>query len=189
MRRRARVAPLIVVLVVACRAAAKLSSDPVVPIPTSVVSPLDSVVLERTGGYRSPASASSRLSIARSGEIMLRVRGSALDVVTISPVPPPPILDSIARHAAAIGFDSLPRIVSGDGSLCPTQSTDNGTLVVSLFGERPKRVEYYLGCYMLPDPGAPMRWHVRPELMRLRALADAIDSLAHTAELRKHIRP
>jgi hypothetical protein len=47
----------------------------------------------------------------------------------------------------------------------------------------------HLGCYVLPDAGAPRLPQVRPELMQLRALADAIDSLARTAELRKQIKP
>ena len=187
MRRPVAFAAMIAVLAAGCRVATKASPEPVAASSSSVPMRLDSLILERIGGVWAPASASSRLTIARSGDARLSVGRLPGDATTLRSVLPPPTLDSIARHAAAIGFASLPPVVTSDRTLCPTRATDHGTLIVALFGAQPKRVEYYLGCYVMPNAGAPMVPQVRPELMRLRSMADAIDSLARTAELRKTI--
>ena len=83
--------------------------------------------------------------------------------------------DSLAAYLMREGFQDLPDQIAGS-PLCPHAVTDLPTITVALFGQRPKRVTYYTGCFLRFDFANSSI--VAPSLLALRQFAARMDSLS-----------
>src|SRR3954464_3410028 len=135
---RSKLSPTVALLLLACSHRA--------PAPSIPVAPLDSVTLERTACFGTCPM--YHLTITRPGTARMQVRTFGPDsspvahVYTLAPT----VLDSIARRVARIDFLSYPDLIRSDPQLCGTLATDHPSLIISIFGQRVKRVNYYTGC-------------------------------------------
>ena len=134
---------------------------------------MDSIVLERTLCFGScPA---YRLRVSRNGEVLFQNRNpgstnTAMDTVDAR------VPDSLYARAVASGFFSLPDTIQKSRELCPMPATDHPTIRIKIYGQRPKHVEYYTGCYVAPT-GASGIAH---PLIAMRDFAAHIDTLAQS---------
>ena len=134
---------------------------------------MDSIVLERTLCFGScPA---YRLRVSRNGEVLFQNRNpgstnTAMDTVDAW------VPDSLYARAVASGFFSLPDTIQKSRELCPMPATDHPTIRIKIYGQRPKHVEYYTGCYVAPT-GASGIAH---PLIAMRDFAAHIDTLAQS---------
>jgi hypothetical protein len=113
----------------------------------STATPLDSVVLERTPCYGTcPA---YRLAILRNGRVTFRSANPSETPFEARDSVAPSILDAIARDAERISFHTLPDTIERDKILCADHATDHPAIIISLYGDRTKKVVYDTGCYVV----------------------------------------
>ena len=169
-RARVRMGPLLL----ACAAGCSHGRPAPAPARTAV----DSVVLERTICYGTcPA---YRLSLRHDGVIHFQSKNHG-DTTAATDRVSPAVLDAIVAHANSIRFAEYPDDVTKERRLCKDVATDHPTIIIGLFGPRPKQVLYYTGCYIGEGTHGKAN-----ELVRLGEFAKAIDSLTRSS---RWVRP
>ena len=137
----------------------------------SASKPMDSIVLERTLCFGScPA---YRLRVSSTAEVLFQNRNpgstnTAMDTVAAW------VPDSLYVRAVRSGFFNLPDTIQNSRALCPLPATDHPTIRIKIYGQRPKHVEYYTGCYVTPTGPAG----IASPLIAMRDFAAQIDTLA-----------
>ena len=88
---------------------------------------------------------------------------------------------ALVSRAREIGFFDLPSDIAADSVLCRDRATDHPTVTTTIFaGETTKTVVDYHGCFEANDHS------VRPQLGRLRAFENEIDSVLKSS---RWVRP
>ena len=134
---------------------------------------MDSIVLERTLCFGTcPA---YRLRVSSNAEVLFQDRnhGSAktgIDTVALW------VPDSLYARAVRSGFFTQPDTVQNNRELCPMPATDHPTIRIKIFGQRPKQVEYYTGCYVAAGDSSG----VANPLIAMRDFAAHIDTLTQS---------
>lgn len=135
--------------------------------------PFDSLVLERTRCYGTcPA---YRLRLSARGLVAFESRNPSDSGRTALDSVPPEAVTAVYLEAVSLGFFDLPDVIARDRQLCPAEATDHLTATVTIFGERTKRVEDYMGCAPATSPPGTAL------IGRLRALEASIDTVAGSA--------
>jgi hypothetical protein len=148
-----------------------------------VPSKVDSLVLERTLCFGTcPA---YRLRVARDGSIIFQSHNPGDSTRAVDQASTE-TLDRLIAAAVEADFFTLPPRIQSDRELCSTTATDHPGVTITFFAASPVTVDYYTGCYIRSSDSTnanpSRRFTLHPRLVRLNALANAIDSTLQSAK-------